>query len=131
MIGLDTNVVVRLLVRDDHAQLQRAEQALERHCSENNPALVNRVVLVEVVWVLARAYKYSRSEIVGALEALLQVREVSVESPAEVWEALHLYSGGSADFSDYFLSVLNRKNGCQTTLTFDAQAARSALFHLL
>ena len=131
MIGLDTNLVIRLLTRDDPDQLRRAEQAIERRCSENEPALINRIVLVEVVWVLSRVYKYSRSEIVGAVEALLQVRELTVESPEEVWEALHLYSGGNADFSDYFLSLLNRKHGCETTLTFDSKAARSDLFQLV
>jgi predicted nucleic-acid-binding protein len=60
MIGLDTNVVLRLMVQDDPAQLRRARRAVAAQCSEEEPGLINRIVLVEVIWVLSRGYKYSR-----------------------------------------------------------------------
>lgn len=131
MIGLDTNVVVRLLTQDDSRQLKRAREAITSQCSAEDPGWINSIVLVEVIWVLSSAYQYSRGEIVGAIEKLLQVRELEIQYVDEVWEALHLYRDHPADFSDYYLAVINRKSGCGTTLTFDVKAARNEMFSMI
>jgi predicted nucleic-acid-binding protein len=131
MIGLDTNVVVRLLTRDDPAQVQRALEAIAKHCSEDDPGWINCIVLVEVVWVLSSAFRYDRKQIVAAIERLIQVRELTLQYPDEAWEALHLYRDHQADFSDYYLAAINRENGCRTTLTFDGKAGRSGLFEMV
>ena len=128
MIGLDTNVVVRLLTQDDARQVKRASEAIGSRCSADAPGWINSIVLVEVVWVLSGAYKYSRGEIVGAIEKLLQVRELEIQNVDEAWEALQLYRDHPADFSDYYLAAINRKRGCETTLTFDARAAENGIF---
>jgi predicted nucleic-acid-binding protein len=131
MVGLDTNVVVRLLAQDDPAQLARAMEAIDAQCTADDPGWINGIVLVEVVWVLSSAYRYTRAEIVMAIARLLQVRELEFQYVDEAWEALHLYRDHPADFSDYYLAAINRENGCQTTLTFDGKAARSDLFSLI
>ncbi|RYD38419.1 MAG: PIN domain-containing protein [Verrucomicrobiaceae bacterium] len=127
MIGLDTNIIVRLLVQDDTAQLGRVRQALDE-CSESNPGLLNSIVLDETVWVLGSAYGYGREEIAHAVETLLQIRELEIEHREQAWEALQHYRSGNADFSDCYLGAINRKLGCTTTLTLDRKAARMALF---
>ncbi len=131
MIGLDTNVVLRLMVQDDPTQLRRARRAVAGRCSEEEPGLINRIVLVEVIWVLSRGYKYSREEIVSAVEKLLQVKELAVQNPGEVWEALHLYRDSKVGFADLYIAVLNRQEGYSPTLTFDKKAARTDLFELV
>jgi predicted nucleic-acid-binding protein len=128
MIGLDTNVVVRLLVQDDAAQLRRVQKALEKECTEENPGLVNSIVLVETVWVLGSAYGYDRQNIAHAVETLLQIREFEVQCQDEAWEALTHYRSGNSDFADCYLAAINRKLGCTSTLTLDKKAARVALF---
>ncbi len=128
MIGLDTNVVVRLLTQDDPDQLRRATEAIGAHFSADDPGWINCIVLVEVIWVLSSAYRYHRGEIVVAIEKLLQVRELEIQFVDEAWEALHLFRDQPADFSDYYLAAIKREKGCRTTLTFDGKAGRSELF---
>lgn len=131
MIGLDTNVIVRLLVQDDDAQLRRIEKAVSKYCSEGVPGMINAIVLAETVWVLKSAYGYSRNEIVSAIETLLQVKEFEVQHQNEAWEALHLFQDCKGGFADLYLAAINRQLGCSTTLTFDQEAAQNAGFELV
>ena len=131
MIGLDTNVVVRLLVQDDLAQVRRARKAIRQHCSEDDPGLINSIVLVEVIWVLGSVYRYSREEIVKAVEALLQIKEIEILHRTEVWEALRKFQDSKIGFADCYLAAINRESGCLSTLTFDKKAASLDLFQLL
>ncbi len=128
MIGLDTNVIVRLLVQDDAAQLRRVQKAVEKECSKDNPGLINSIVLVETVWVLDRAYGYGREDIVHAVETLLQIKEFKIQCQDEAWEALKHYRSGNADFADCYLAAINHNLGCTDTLTLDKKAARMASF---
>ena len=80
MIGIDTNVLLRLLVRDDEAQVRAAERFFATHCSPENPAFVSLIVIVETAWALRRFYLYERSQIAHALGSLLNVAELEVES---------------------------------------------------
>ena len=70
MIAIDTNVLVRVLVNDPQAedQCQLARDLL----MTNKAVWVCRVVLVETVWVLQSAYKFSKNQIVGVLEKLME-----------------------------------------------------------
>ncbi|MCW0008428.1 type II toxin-antitoxin system VapC family toxin, partial [Burkholderia pseudomallei] len=96
MIGLDTNVLVRYLVQDDPVQSKKATRLIES-LTDDHPGYITQVALVEVVWVLARAYDAERDEITQVIEALLRTKELVIESAETVWKALRLYSGSSAD----------------------------------
>ncbi len=111
--------------------MRRATEAIGEQCTTGDPGWINCIVLVEVVWVLSSAYRYTRGEIVVAIEKLLQVRELEIQYVDDAWEALHLYRDHPADFSDYYLAAINREKGCRTTLTFGGKAARSELFSLI
>ncbi len=73
MIGLDTNVLVRYLAQDDQEQSALATQVLES-LDEAERGFVSLVVLVELQWVLRRAYRMSASEVAGIVERLLRAR---------------------------------------------------------
>ena len=124
MIGLDTNIIVRLLVADDKAQTAVAKRFVEGHCSPESPGFINCVVLVEVVWVLANPYRYNRFDIVDALEMLMTGTDRVFEYHDEVRGALDDYRSGRADFIDAFIVRINRARGCEVTATFDRKAAR-------
>ena len=66
MIALDTNVLVHYLVRDDTEQGETA-RALMESLTEDRPGYICREVAVELVWVLERAYGYSRDQIATIL----------------------------------------------------------------
>lgn len=131
MIGLDTNVLVRLLVGDDVTQQRAARQYIARHSSPNDPAWIDRIVAVETVWVLERTYRFNRAQIAAAFEKLLDTAELAFEDHDLVRNAMNAYRAG-AGFADALLGATNETAGCTTTVTFDSAAAkRSAGFTLL
>lgn len=125
MIGLDTNVLLRYIVRDDVAQAKAAGRLIEARCSKDTPGHVTHVVLAELAWVLWRGYGYAKAEVVKVLAAILSSAELKVEESALVWAALRAFQGGQADFADYLIGAVNEACGCETTFTFDKRAAKS------
>ena len=124
MIALDTNVLVRLLVKDDTAQLALARSYLRENCTPENPALINRVVLAEFVWVLESCYGYPRERVAQAIDGLLAAAVLGVEDAPSVRAALARYRGDTIDFADALIAMTNLHAGASTTLTFDKNAAR-------
>ena len=108
MIGVDTNILVRYLVEDDAVQTETAADFLERRCSPDRPAFVNRVVVAETVWVLERVFRYSRHLIADNLSELLRTASIRVEDVDDVAEALGLYRDG-AGFTDALIGVSNAR----------------------
>lgn len=124
MIGLDTNVLVRLLTRDDARQFAAARRYIAANCSSEDPAFINRVVVIEVLWVLESAYaEYGRNQIADALEGLLNTAEFSVEDGTSMRSAISQYRAG-VDFVDALIATLNTLHGCRATATFDKRAKR-------
>jgi predicted nucleic-acid-binding protein len=124
MIGLDTNVLVRLLVADDPGQTAKARQFVGRHCSPQSPGFINSVVLAELVWVLDSVYRFSRLEIAAAIEKLLAGGDRIVEHHDEVRAALAEYRAGGIGFTDAIIVHINRACGCAATATFDRKAMK-------
>jgi predicted nucleic-acid-binding protein len=122
MIGVDTNVLLRL--SDEESPDQR-EQA--RHFVRANAGhlFVNEIVLAEFVWTLVRTFKRPRAEVVERVEVLLESEEFVVARLGEVERAVERYRVGRADFADYFLAEVNRSHGCSATASFDADAVKS------
>ena len=123
MIALDTNVLVRFLTEDDPAQAARAK-ALIAGLSPRAPGFVSREVMVETVWVLERAYRYSRLEIAGALETLLEAEELVIEAAGRVGLALSRYRLGGPGFSDQMILLAAKEAGAELR-TFDERLAQS------
>ncbi|HMN86446.1 MAG TPA: type II toxin-antitoxin system VapC family toxin [Bauldia sp.] len=127
MIGLDTNVVVRLFVDDDPVQAERARAFVAARCSPAEPGFVNRVSLCETVWVL-RGFGYGRAEIAGVVEALAGARDILVEDADAVRAALAGFRATNIDFADLLIAETNRARGCAATATFDRKALKLPLF---
>jgi predicted nucleic-acid-binding protein len=123
LIGVDTNVLVRLLTQDDPAQA-RAVDALVTESTKSAVRLhIDDVVLCELVWVLRGAYRFSRSTIASTLEKVLDAAQFSFEDRDLLRRALARYREGEADFADYVIGARNVRSGCESTTTFD-QALR-------
>ena len=131
MIGIDTNVLLRLLVRDHDAQVRAAERFIAAHCSKADPGFVSRIVIAEIAWALGRFYRYERPEIAAAIRALLNVAKLEIESADEIHTAVTDFEGSTAGFADCLLARTNRSTGCEYTITFDRKAARLPGFKLL
>jgi predicted nucleic-acid-binding protein len=88
MIGLDTNILIRYLTQEDPVQSSKATDIIEHRLSAANPGFVSVVTMAEAVWVLDRAYGLTDAEIAAAIERMLQVEVLVVESEQEVFAAM-------------------------------------------
>ena len=129
--GIDTNVLVRFLTRDDAAQFRRVREFLEARFAEGDPVFVSVIVLCETVWVLRSAYRTPRREVAGALERLLGASGLVIEDRDQVAAAALAYRHGPGDFADYLLGERNRAAGCVSTATLDRRLKSARAFQLV
>jgi predicted nucleic-acid-binding protein len=122
MIGLDTNVLVRFLVQDDPDQAAAATQIMNG-LTIAEPGFVCREAMVELVWVLERAYGLPRTAIALALDGLLEARELVIEAADSVAIATERYRKGGPGFADQMIALAGQGAGCAVTVTFDRKAA--------
>lgn len=123
MIALDTNVLVRYLVRDDEQQAESARALLESLTTER-PGYACREVVVELVWVLERAYGVSRERIATILQELVATQSLVVESGDDVARAAFRYRAGGPGFSNLMVLAAAERSGARPIFTFDRKAAR-------
>jgi predicted nucleic-acid-binding protein len=123
VIALDTNVLVRFLVQDDPAQAQLATNIIDQ-LTDDARGFVSREVLIELVWVLERAYRFSRAEIAVAFDGLLSATELDIEGADEVAPALELYRSDGFGFADLMIAAAAKRFGAVELVTFDRKAAR-------
>lgn len=123
MIALDTNVLVRFLVQDDVVQGRLAGEVMDR-LTEVDPGFVAREVLIELVWVLERAYNYTRAEIAMALDGLLSSTELEIEAADDVGPSLERYRTEGFGFADLMIAAAAQRAGARELVTFDRKAAQ-------
>ena len=126
MLAVDTNVLLRVLVRDDAVQAAAADQAVAKG------AWVSHLVLAEAVWVLDAVYGRTAKQLIAAL-ALLLVHETLVLQDADVVaSALAQFRAKPAlGFSDCLVLEIARKAGHMPLVTFDKALAKLAGVHKL
>jgi predicted nucleic-acid-binding protein len=119
MLAIDTNVLVRLIVRDDAVQTRAAELAVAKG------AWVSHLVLAETIWVLDAAYGLPRDKIETAIDMLLN-HDVLTMQDADVVEAAvdQFRSRTGVEFSDCLVLEIARKAGHTPLATFDRVFAR-------
>ena len=128
MIGLDTNVLVRYLTKDDEAQWKLAVEIINNAES----CFISNIVLCEMVWVLkGKPYKYPQSEILKIIELLLQSSKLEFVNRTVIYQALKLNKLGKADFADYLIGAVNHFHECSTTVTFDQKLKGDKWYQLL
>jgi predicted nucleic-acid-binding protein len=119
MRAVDTNVLVRLLVRDDPEQVRAAEEFTSKG------AWVSHLVLAETVWVLDAVYDRSVEQIATALDMLLNHKELTLQDSEVVSAALEHYRGRPAiEFSDCMILEIARKAGHLPVGTLDRNLAK-------
>ena len=94
MIGIDTNLLVRLFTNDDKAQAKYAAELIE-----NNSIFIPKSVLLETEWVLRYLYKLSPKVILDIFKKLLGLQQVTVEDSTCISQTLQWY-GNDFDFAD-------------------------------
>lgn len=128
MIGLDTNVLVRYLTRDDESQFRAAMKLLSR---KGATFFVPDQILVELDWVLSRLYGWTCHEIVDSFARLLTVHNLEFVDEGRLRSALRAVRQG-ADLSDELIVAECQEHGCRELATFDtALAQRHPKFALI
>jgi predicted nucleic-acid-binding protein len=128
MLGVDTNVLVRYLTRDDPPQYEKARRLIARGASRGKPVLVSLLVLLETERVLRSRYELEKSEIVAAFSALLDTADLAYEDEPSFERAVYSWKDSAADFADCLIEAHNRQLGCHATATFNGKALKLAGF---
>jgi predicted nucleic-acid-binding protein len=131
MIGLDTNLLIRYLTKDDISQYAKVERLIEGAVERDERLLINCTVLCEVTWVLDTAYEYSRIEIADAIERIIETAQFTIERASEARQALGDFRATKAGFADALIGRINRAMGAERTMTFDRELKTLDTFALL
>ena len=123
MTAVDTNVLVRYLVNDLPEQAQAARELLNG-LSPEEPGFVCREVLLEVVFVLERAYRFPRDQIANVIEELVSTEGITVEAADDIVQAVSRYRQGGVGFADLLVLAAARRAGALPVRTFDRAFAR-------
>lgn len=115
MIALDTNILVRCIVDDDHAQQRQAARLL---ADERQRFFVGDTVLAEFVWVLDSICGYGREDIASAIEAMLHRSDMVFEDEVRIRRAARWFLEGG-DFADGLILGRAESAGCTALATFD------------
>jgi predicted nucleic-acid-binding protein len=119
MLAVDTNVLVRLIVRDDASQVRAAEEFIAKG------AWVSHLVLIETMWVLDAVYDRTAQQIALAVEMLLNHQDLAIQDSDVVAMAVDEYRNRPAlGFSDCLVLQVARKAGHLPLGTFDRELAK-------
>jgi predicted nucleic-acid-binding protein len=119
MIGIDTNILLRLWLDDDPSQNKRIDALLAAHGGAPGSLLVTDVVLAEAVWTLKSAFDQDKPAQLLAVRSLLEETAFAFEDREAVAAALSLFDAGSCGFVDCLVVAKHARQGCDFTATFD------------
>lgn len=118
MIAADTNIIIRLLTRDDEPQYKKAFTLFS-----SQVVFIPDTVIQEIEWVLRYAYEFSNEEICRALSGLFGLKNVRLSDPTRLAQAIGWHQQG-LDFSDAL--HLAQCQECEQLFTFDKSFAARA-----
>ncbi len=119
MIGIDTNILLRLWLNDDPAQNRRIDALLAEHGGTPESLLVTDVVLAEAIWTLRSAFNQDKAAQLIALRSLLGETAFAFEDREAVGRAVAQFERSSCGFSDCLIAAKHGHLGCEFTATFD------------
>lgn len=128
MIGVDTNVLVRYLTRDDRPQYEKARRLIDREVAKGEPVMVSLLVLLETEWVLRSRYELPKADVVTTFSALLDTADLTFEDEPSIEAAVYAWKDSLSDFADCLIAARNVRLGCRATATFDRRALKLAGF---
>ena len=124
MIGVDSNVLLRLIVADDQHQHALALEYFD-HRTASDPAYISEVVLAETIWVLIRHYGYEQGAVRQIFRDFLDVLDMEFARSDLLRRAFdRAAKEPKADLADMIIVTLAQNVGCSAVVTFDGKAAR-------
>lgn len=131
MIAIDTNILIRFLVKDDQKQSELVYQRFKQAESENEILFIPLLVVLEVIWVLQTVYEIADNEILSAISELLLVPVLKFEAQTAIRDFVTSAYKTKFDLSDILIAHSAHFSNCQFVLTFDKKASKFKYFELL
>jgi predicted nucleic-acid-binding protein len=130
VLGLDTNIVLRLLLDesvlpDSPEQTHLVSELVE---TSGETFFVSQVVVAEAVWVLRNQVRLTKDFVEGIIGKLLGAANLDVQDAPAVGRALASFLEGPGDFADHLIGAVNLAGGCRATLTFDRKLSKAKGF---
>lgn len=131
MIAIDTNVIVRFLVRDDERQAEAARKRLKQAELARERLFIPLLVVLETIWVLESAYDKSRSEILDSIQEMRRMPVFEFEADGVIERLVNDGLRHKADLADILIAHSAQASACDAGITFDKAAAKLPFFNLL
>ena len=131
MIGLDSNILIRLATGESPSQYDACRRLLRDQLSPARPGDVSMVAMVELSWTLRRIYKFPWDRVLEFIDGLLVDAHLVFERQDLVGKAYGRCKREVMDFSDALISAVHAEDGCERTLTLDQGFAATGLADLL
>ncbi|MDA8139261.1 MAG: type II toxin-antitoxin system VapC family toxin [Desulfobacteraceae bacterium] len=128
MKALDTNVIVRFLVKDDPTQSEIVYRAFKQAEAQNSLYWIPLLVVLETLWVLESVYEIRRDKILDALNGMILLPVLRFEAQATIENFLARARESKIDLGDLLIASAAQQSGCEQVLTFDKKACRYDLF---
>jgi len=126
MTGIDTNILIRYITKDDPQQADKAAKFL-KSLSPTNKGFISLAVIVECIWVLDSIYEQDRDTIAEAILKLTKSPRLTIQCGDEIetvfTEALSP-DAFKGDLSDAIIAQVGYSHGCEQTVTFDKKASK-------
>lgn len=131
MIALDSNIIVRFLVRDDEKQAQLVYKRFKLAETRREVLFVPLLVILETIWVLDSLYDLTREKILDSIEELMLMPIFKFQDYGIIQAFLTSSRHERTDLSDLLIAHSCRANGCSHVLTFDKKASKCQMFQLV
>ena len=131
MKALDTNVLIRFLVRDDEQQSEAVYRKFKQTEADKEVLFIPALVVLEAVWVLESVYEATRQEILDSIDQLLLMPILEFEVQSAIRSFVSSARENKTDLSDLLIAHSARFAGCECVITFDKRASNLELFELL
>jgi predicted nucleic-acid-binding protein len=131
MKALDTNVLVRFLVKDDEHQSKIVYKLFKQAEVDKFDYCVSLLVVLETIWVLDSVYEIPRTKILDSVNEILLMPILKFEAQATIQHFIFLARENKIDLSDVLIACAAKISGCERVLTFDKKASKFDLFELI
>lgn len=131
MKALDTNILIRFLVKDDELQAKAVYKLFKQAESKAETFFITILVVLETIWVLEAVYDVSRQEIIDSIDELLLMPILAFEAQSAVRRFISSARENKTDLSDLLIAQHVKNSGAGPVITFDKRAAKLDLLELV
>ena len=131
MKALDTNVLVRFLVRDHEQQAKAVYKRFKQAETKKEVFFIPILVILETIWVLESVYEVARKQILDSIDDLLLMPILEFEVQSLIRSFVTSAQETKIELSDLLIAHSAKFSGCESIITFDKRASSYKLFELL